>query len=147
LVAKATAHHLEVLNDVYNKVPEQAKEAIQKAMTASETGRQQAIESLKEKGALENIPETVPVPWEVKQRVIEERGVSKPVTPKSEEAEKPEVEEVEKPETEKPEIEKPEIDRPEIEEKEEVEVPEVKVPEIEKPEIEKPEASAGPPAR
>jgi len=106
LVARAATHHLEVLNDVYNKVPEQAREAIQKAMTVSEIGRQQAVEALKGKGVLENIPETVPVPWEVKEKVFEERGIPKP------EVEKPEVEEVEQPEVEKPEAEKPET--PEI---------------------------------
>lgn len=99
LVARATAHHLEVLGDVYEEVPTEAKEAIMKAMTVSETGRQQAVEVLKEKDALENIPETVPVPWEVKQRVIKEREVSKPET--------------EEPEVEVPEIEKPEIEKPE----------------------------------
>lgn len=112
LVARATAHHLEVLNDVLGKVPAEARGAIQKAMTVSETGRQQAVESLKEKGALENIQETVPVPWEVRQRVIEERGVPKP------EIEKPEMEEME---TEVPEAE--------------IEVPEVETPEAETPEV------------
>jgi hypothetical protein len=130
LVARATTHHLEVLNDVYNKVPEQAKEAIQKAMTISETGRQQAVEALKGKGTLENIPETVPVPWEVKEKVFEERGISKPV-PKSEEVEEPEVE--------KPEVETPEAEKPEVEE--------VEKPKVEKPEVEKPEISPGQPAR
>jgi tetrahydromethanopterin S-methyltransferase subunit G len=105
LIARASTHHLEVLNDVYNKVPEQAKEAIQKAMTVSETGRQQAVEALKGKGALENIPETVPLPWEVKEKIFEERGIPKPEIPKKEEAEKPEIETPEKPEIEKPEIE------------------------------------------
>lgn len=115
LVARATTHHLEVLNDVYNKVPEQAKEAIKKAMTASETGRQQAVEALKRKGALENIPETVPVPKEVKERVFEKRKVPKIEIPKREETEKPELKTPEKPEVERPEAEKPEIERPEIE--------------------------------
>ncbi len=107
LVARATTHHLEVLNDVYNKVPEQAKETIQKAMTVSETGRQQAVESLKGKGALENIPETVPVPREVKEKVFEEKGIPEPGIPEKEESGKPEVETPEKPEVEKPEVEQP----------------------------------------
>jgi hypothetical protein len=102
LVAKATSRHLEILNEAYNKAPEQAKEAIKKAMTVSEIGRQQVVEALKEKGALENIPETVPIPNEIKQRVFQERSISKP-TPKSEESEKPEIEETpEKPEAKKP---------------------------------------------
>ena len=137
LVARATAHHLEVLNDVYNKVPEQAKGAIQKAMTVSETGRQQAVEALKGKGVLENISETVPVPWEVKEKVFEERRIPKSVILKKEEARKPEVEAPGKPEVEKLEIEKPEAE-------------EVKKPEVKKPEIETPETlrvSPGSPAR
>jgi len=134
LVARATTHHLEVLNDIYNKVPKPAKEAIQKAMTVSETGRQQAVEALKGKGALENIPETVPVPWEVKEKVFEGRGIPKPGIPKKEKTGKPEVEtpKVEESETENPEIE--EIEKPEAQE-------------VEKPEVEIPEISPGPPAR
>jgi tRNA G46 methylase TrmB len=117
LVARATAHHLEVLNDVLGKVPAEAKEAIQKAMTVSEVGRQQAVEALKEKGALENIRETVPVPWEVRQRAkervrqkIQEEKMRRPEAPPAEE--RPEVppaeerpEEIEEaPTTERPEI-------------------------------------------
>jgi len=134
LVARATTHHLEVLNDVYNKVPEPAKEAIQKAMTISEIGRQQAVEALKKKGVLENIPETVPVPREVKEKVFEERGI-----PKKEKAGKPEVE--------TPEVEKPETEKPEIEEMEKPEAEEVEKPEVEIPEAEIPEISPGPPTR
>lgn len=78
LVAKATAHHLEVLNDVLTKAPEQAKEVIKNSMTISEKGRQQAVESLKAKGALKNIPETVPIPSEVKEKVLQERKNLKP---------------------------------------------------------------------
>ncbi len=140
LVARATTRHLEVLNDVYNKVPEQAKEAIQRAMTVSEIGRQQAVEALKDKGALENIPETVPVPWEVKEKVFEKRRISKPGILKKEEAEKSGVEAPEKPEVEKPETEKPEIEEIEKPELEEVEKPGVKKPEI-------PKIFPGPPAR
>lgn len=142
LVARATAHHLEVLNDVYNKVPAEAKEAIQKAMTVSEIGRQRAVEALKEKGALEDIPETVPVPGEVREKVFQERKIPKPEIPKreEEEVEKPEIEVPEKPKIEKPEAGKPEVEKPEVEE---VEKPEVG--EVEKPET--PEISPGPPAQ
>jgi tetratricopeptide (TPR) repeat protein len=123
LVARAAAHHLEVLNGIYNKVPEQAKEAIQKAMTVSEAGRQRAVEALKRKGALENIPETVPVPKEVKEKVIkviEERKIPKPEILRREKTKKPEVEAPEKLEVEKPsvenveEVEKPRVEKPEI---------------------------------
>lgn len=137
LVARATTHHLEVLNDVYNKVPEQAKAAIEKAMTVSETGHQRAVESLKEKGALENIPGIVPaVPREVREKVFQERKIPKPEIPKrEEEVEKPEIEVPEKPKIEKSEAGKPEVG--------EVEKPEVK--EVEKPET--PKISPGPPAQ
>jgi len=139
LVARATAHHLEVLNDIYNKVPEPAKEAIQKAMIVSETGRQQAVEALKKKDALENISETVPLPRKVKEKVFEEREIPKPGGPKKEEAGKPEVE--------TPKVEEPETENPEVEEIEKPEAGEVEKPEAEKPEVEIPEISPGPPAR
>jgi len=134
LVARASAQHLEVLNDVYDKVPAEAKEAIQKAMTVSEVGRQNAVESLKEKGALENIPETVPVLWEVKQRVIEERKAPKPGTQESEETQ--EAEEVEKPEP-KPKLEsiKPQIEKPEAGEELEKESEEIEIEEQESSEL------------
>ncbi len=71
LVTKAITHHLKVLNDVYNKVPEQAREAIQKAMTVSEIGRQQIIKKLKSKKE-DKIPEIAPLPSKVKEKVFEE---------------------------------------------------------------------------
>ena len=139
LVARATTHHLEVLNDIYNKVPEQAKEAIEKAMIVSETGRQQAVEALKGKGALENIPETVPVPWEVKEKVFKERKIPKQEIPEKEKTGKSEVE--------TPKVEKPKTKKPEIEEMEKLETEKVEKPEAEKPEVEIPEISPGLPAR
>jgi len=112
LVGKATSVHLEILAKVYEKIPEQAKPAIEKAMEASVKGHEKAVQTLKEKNALEEVPEEISmpenVPKEVKERIekkvkeeIEKEGVEKPV-------EKPEVEKpkVEKPETEKPKIEK-----------------------------------------
>jgi uncharacterized protein YehS (DUF1456 family) len=44
LVAKATSHHLEVLNEVYSKVSEHAKPAIEDAINASVKGREKAVE-------------------------------------------------------------------------------------------------------
>ena len=49
LVAKATSHHLEVLAEVYEKVPDQAKPAIERAMSTSIKGHARAVERLKEK--------------------------------------------------------------------------------------------------
>lgn len=56
LVAKATSHHLDVLAEVYAKVPKEAKPAIEKAMNKSVRGREKAVEALKEKDAFGGIP-------------------------------------------------------------------------------------------
>ncbi|MBU1204726.1 MAG: hypothetical protein KKE93_02340 [Nanoarchaeota archaeon] len=75
LVAKATTHHLEVLAEVYEKVPEQAKAAIERAMNKSANGREIAVEALKKNGALGDISEEVPatvsekIPETVKERI------------------------------------------------------------------------------
>jgi len=52
LIAKATSIHLEVLAEVYEKVPEQAKQRIEEAMAWSIEGRQRAVEALETIGAL-----------------------------------------------------------------------------------------------
>ena len=46
LVTKATGIHLTVLADVYQKVPEQAKPAIERAMTQSAQGQEAALNAL-----------------------------------------------------------------------------------------------------
>lgn len=78
LVARATSVHLEVLAGVYNKVPEEAKPAIERAMEESVKGHQRAVEALRAKGVLEEIslvPEIVPmpeiIPPEARERVME----------------------------------------------------------------------------
>ncbi|MBU2577520.1 hypothetical protein KKA69_01675, partial [Patescibacteria group bacterium] len=75
LVGKATSIHLEILAEVYEKVPEQAKPAIEKAMGVSVRGHEEAVETLKEKGALGEVPEKAPMPErlpeEVKERIHE----------------------------------------------------------------------------
>ena len=74
LVGRATSIHLEVLAEVYEKVPEQAKEAIARAMTVSVRGHERAVKALKEKGALGDIPEEPPIPEgipdEVKEKIL-----------------------------------------------------------------------------
>lgn len=55
LVGKATSIHLEVLAEVYERVPEEAKPAIEEAMEVSVKGHQRAVETLKE--TLEEAPE------------------------------------------------------------------------------------------
>jgi len=73
LVALATSHHLEVLAIVYEKVPDQAKPAVEKAMDVSVRGHERAVEVLKERGPLpkgisDNITEGVPD--KVKERIL-----------------------------------------------------------------------------
>ena len=80
LIGKATSIHLEILAEVYEKVPEQAKEAIEKAMEVSAKGHESAVESLKEKGALDEVPGEVPVPKELPAQVKER--IQKPETPR-----------------------------------------------------------------
>lgn len=80
LVGKATSIHLEILAEVYEKVPEQAKETIEKAMEVSAQGHQSAVESLKAKDALDEVPEEVPVPEELPAKVKER--IRKPEIPK-----------------------------------------------------------------
>ncbi len=60
LVTAAASIHLTILTDIYEKVPEQAKHAIEKSMNLSIKSRETAVESLKEKNALGDIPEEVP---------------------------------------------------------------------------------------
>ena len=80
LVGKATSIHLEILTEVYAKVPEQAKEAIEKAMTISVKGHERAVEALKAKGVLNEVPEEAPVPKELPAQVKER--IQKPETPR-----------------------------------------------------------------
>ncbi len=64
-VGQATSKHLEVLAEVYEKVPEQAKPAIENAMKASVKGHEKAVEALKAQDALGDVPEAVSLPEEV----------------------------------------------------------------------------------
>jgi len=70
-VGKATSIHLEVLAQVYEKVPEQAKPAIENAMKTSLKGHEKAVEVLKSKNALGEVPEEVSLPVEVSAEVRE----------------------------------------------------------------------------
>jgi len=69
IVAEATYTHIEILSEVYEKVPEQAKLAIEKALNVSLTGWEKAVEALKEKGALDSIPEDVPTMEEIEEKI------------------------------------------------------------------------------
>ncbi|GAH70340.1 unnamed protein product, partial [marine sediment metagenome] len=70
-VGKATSVHLEILAEVYEKVPEQAKPAIENAMKASVKGHEKAVEALKAQNALGDVPEAVSLPTKVPQEARE----------------------------------------------------------------------------
>jgi len=93
LVAETTSTHLEILSEVHEKVPEQAKTAIEKAMNVSSKGMEKAVKALKEKDALGEIPEKPPTPKEVKEKIpsIVKEKTPTTITPK-EESEKIKVE-------------------------------------------------------
>lgn len=85
LVARATSIHLEVLAIVYEKVPEQAKPAIERAMGVSIRGHERAVEALKKKGALGDLSEEPPIPPGIPEEVKEK--ILKPGVPENEEEE------------------------------------------------------------
>ncbi|MFH1820381.1 MAG: DUF5667 domain-containing protein [Candidatus Nealsonbacteria bacterium] len=70
-VGQATSKHLEVLVEVYEKVPEQAKPAIENAMKASLKGHERAVETLKAQNALGDVPEEATLPAQIPQEVRE----------------------------------------------------------------------------
>ncbi len=70
-VGQVTSKHLEVLAEVYEKVPEEAKPSIENAMKASVKGHEKAVESLKTQNALGEVPEQAPLPVRVPQEVRE----------------------------------------------------------------------------
>ena len=69
LVGKATTIHLEILAEVYEKVPEDTKPVIENAMKVSVKGHERAVEALKTQDALGEIPEEVSIPAEIPQEV------------------------------------------------------------------------------
>jgi len=75
LVAQATPLHLEVLADVYVRVPQEVKPVIEKVMEEPVKGHQRAVEALRVRGVLEEIPEVqkiMPMP-EIVPEVARER--------------------------------------------------------------------------
>ncbi len=66
-VGQATSKHLEILAEVSEKVPEEARSAIENAMKVSIKGHAKAVEILKAKNALGNVPELVSLPAGVSQ--------------------------------------------------------------------------------
>jgi len=70
-VGQATSKHLEVLAEVYEKAPEQAKPAVENAMKVSVKRHEKAVEVLKAKNALGEITEEVTLPAQVPEEVRE----------------------------------------------------------------------------
>ncbi len=98
LVGRATSIHLEILAEVYERVPEQAKASIEKAMEVSAKGHEKAVQSLQAKDALDEVPEETPMPeqlpTEVKGRIKEKvRAEIEQEELEEGEVEEPEVEE------------------------------------------------------
>jgi len=80
LVSEATATHLEILQEVYEKVPEQAKSAIERAMEVSVRGHEESVRSLKEAGKIsEAVEETPETPEGMTEDVAEKIGAKKAV--------------------------------------------------------------------
>ncbi len=72
LVEQANSIHLVILGRVYEKVPEEGKESIERAMEASAKGYQEAVQRLKQKGIQKEekeIPFPAGVPEETRERV------------------------------------------------------------------------------
>ncbi len=74
LVAQSTAIHLAVLTDVYEKLPEPAKTKIEKPIEVAIVSHTQAVEALKQKGAITEIPKIseTKIPEKVKRVTLDE---------------------------------------------------------------------------
>jgi len=70
LIAEATGKHLEVLAEIYDKVPEQAQPAIEGTMANLMIQHQKRVQALEKKGA--KVPPSLAIPETVRER-IEER--------------------------------------------------------------------------
>jgi|GEM_PF-382315 len=68
---QATSKHLDVLAEVYEKVPDQTKPAIERAMEVSMRGHEKAVEALKAQNALGDVPEEVSLPAQIPSEVRE----------------------------------------------------------------------------
>lgn len=82
VVEKATARHIEVLNEVLNRVPDRAKSAIRHAIEVSGKGRQRALENLQgQEDKPERVkPEKIRIPEarDELEGIREPRGIDKP---------------------------------------------------------------------
>lgn len=71
LVARATSAHLQVLAEIHEKVPEQARVSIENAIANSLVNRERVVEALKNKGSLGEIPEETPVLQRIRVEALE----------------------------------------------------------------------------
>lgn len=116
-VSEATLKHQAVLADVYERVPEQAKSAIERAMQAGMRGHEEALKAVsgqKREEVMQNVEEKR---QEVEQKLegLRDKGIPIPTIPTREEIEQriPARPETQEREVEETEIEKPEV--PEVE--------------------------------
>lgn len=79
LIAKATAIHVSVLTDVYEKVPDQAKPAIERAMQQSARGQEEAVQAVSGEKKEEVRQEVENQRQEVQQKLDTLREEGKPV--------------------------------------------------------------------
>jgi hypothetical protein len=111
-VAEATLKHQAVLADVYEKVPAQAKSAIERAMQAGMRGHEEALKAVSGQKREEVMEQAEQKRQEVEQKLkgLRDKGIPIPAIPTKEEIEKriPG-----RPETQEREVEKPEV--PEVE--------------------------------
>jgi vacuolar-type H+-ATPase subunit E/Vma4 len=71
-LAQATSNRLEVLARVYEKVPETARPAIEKAMENSVSKYERAVVKLQGNNALDTMLEKAPIPQQIKEKVREQ---------------------------------------------------------------------------
>lgn len=111
-VAEATLKHQAVLAGVYEKVPAQAKSAIERAMQAGMRGHEEALKAVSGQKREEVMEQAEQKRQEVEQKLegLRDKGIPIPTIPTKEEIEKriPG-----QPETQEREVEKPEV--PEVE--------------------------------
>jgi hypothetical protein len=69
LVAEATSRHLEVLAEVYDKVPEQAQAAIEGVMSRMMIRHQRRIQALEQSGG--KVPPSPAIPEKIQERLQE----------------------------------------------------------------------------
>lgn len=95
-VSEATLKHEAVLADIYEKVPEQAKPAIERAMEAGARGHEEALEAISKEKQAEIMEKVEEKRQEVEEKLedLRKKGVSIPTIEKPQAPEKPAKEKV-----------------------------------------------------